>query len=283
MNCPVCNRDNTELKFIKNGFHILICLNCNHVFTDFKPTENEVQEIYSDAYFYNGGTGYDDYTLEKDMLIKRGAYYAGKMKKFINSGKVLDVGAAAGFILKGFENSGWQGTGIEPNCSMAEYGKNKVGVNIKQGTIESVELEGKFDLAIMIQVIAHIYDLHNSIKRIFNFLKSSGYVLIETWNKDSLTAKVFGKNWHEYSPPWSLNFFSRKTLNLLMLQHGFSKVAEGTPQKSIHSKHAKSLIKHKMLESKGLKWFSGITSLIPGNMILPYPSEDLFWALYKKN
>jgi hypothetical protein len=28
---------------------------------------------------------------------------------------------------------------------------------------------------------------------------------------------------------------------------------------------------------------AGITSLIPGNMIIPYPSEDLFWALFKKN
>lgn len=68
-----------------------------------------------------------------------------------------------------------------------------------------------------------------------------------------------------------------------MLKHNFYKVAEGTPKKSIHSKHAKSLIRHKLLESKGLKWATALTSFIPGNIIIPYPSEDLFWALYKKN
>jgi hypothetical protein len=68
-----------------------------------------------------------------------------------------------------------------------------------------------------------------------------------------------------------------------MLQYHFSKIAGGTPKKNIHSKHAKSLIKHKLLESKRLKWLAGITSLIPGDLTLPYPSEDLFWALYKKN
>ncbi len=283
MNCPLCNNSNAKLKFVKNGYDILHCLSCNHLFTNFVPTEKDVKEIYSDDYFFKGGAGYDDNTLVKDMLIKRGEYYATKISRLISPGKVLDVGAAAGFILKGFGNKGWQGLGVEPNNSMVEYGKNDLGVNIKRGTIETVELEDKFDLVVLIQVMAHIYDLHNSMKRINSFLKPGGHVLIETWNKDSLTAKVFGKNWHEYSPPGTLNFFSKKTLDQLMFQHDFIKITQGTPKKSIHSKHAKSLIRHKLRESKGLKWAMPLTTLIPGNMIFPYPSEDLFWALYKKN
>jgi 2-polyprenyl-3-methyl-5-hydroxy-6-metoxy-1,4-benzoquinol methylase len=283
MNCVICNSDNTELRFLKNGYRLLHCINCTHVFTDFIPTSTELNQIYSDDYFFKGGAGYNDYTLEKEMLIKRGEYYAKKIHPLVMPGKVLDVGAAAGFILKGFENKGWQGIGVEPNHSMTTYGKNEVGVNILSGTIETVDIKDTFDLVTLIQVVAHIYDLHNSMNRINSFLKPGGHVLIETWNKDSLTAKVFGRNWHEYSPPGTLNFFSKKTLNQLMLKHNFYKVAEGTPKKSIHSKHAKSLIKHKLLESKGLKWAAPFTSLIPGNIILPYPSEDLFWALYKKN
>jgi len=282
MNCTVCNSSKTETQFLKNGYRILHCSDCDHLFTGFVPKPKEVDQIYSDDYFFKGGAGYDDYTLEKNMLIKRGEYYADKINKFIDPGKVLDIGSAAGFILKGFQNKGWQGIGIEPNHFMVEYGKKVVGVNIIKGTIETVELEDKYDLMILIQVMAHIYDLHSSIKTIYNFLKPNGHVLIETWNKDSITARIFRKNWHEYSPPGTLNYFSKKTLNQLMQQNNFSIEAQGRPKKSIHSKHAKSLIKHKLLESKGLKWLARITSLIPGNMIIPYPSEDLFWALYKK-
>ena len=281
MNCTVCNSDEQEIKFLKNGYKILHCLHCDHLFTDFVPTPIEVDQIYSDDYFFKGGAGYDDYTLEKDMLVRRGEYYADKIKRFVKPGDVLDVGAAAGFILKGFENKGWEGTGIEPNNSMVEYGVNVIGVNIKKSTIETVVLEKKFDLVIIIQVMAHIYDPQTAMRRIHDFLKPSGHVLIETWDKDSFTAKILGKNWHEYSPPGTLNFFSRKTLNKLLSQHGFSLIKQGSPKKSIHSKHAKSLIKFKLLESKSLKWMAGVTSL-PGNMIIPYPSEDLFWALYKK-
>lgn len=49
--------------------------------------------------FFKGGAGYQDYTLEKDMLFKRAEYYADKISKCIRPGKVLDAGAAAGFIL----------------------------------------------------------------------------------------------------------------------------------------------------------------------------------------
>lgn len=282
MNCPVCDSSDTKIKFLKNGYKIVWCHACSHLFTDFEPTDDDVNQIYSDDYFFNGGAGYEDYTLEKDMLIKRGSYYAQKIKEYIPGGKLLDIGAAAGFILKGFENNGWQGMGIEPNQRMVEYGKNIVGVNLKKGTIETVELEGGFDLVVLIQVVAHIYDLQKALKKIYRLLKPGGCVLIETWNKDSLTARIFGKNWHEYSPPGTLNYFSKKTLNKLMSDNKFSNIAHGTPKKKIHSAHAKSLIKHKLLESRKLSWMAGLTSLIPGNLILPYPSEDLFWSLYKR-
>ncbi len=283
MNCTVCNSNKTQIRFKKNEYKILRCLECHHLFTEFSPTLKEINEIYSDDYFFKGGAGYEDYTLERGMLIKRGEYYANKISRFLPPGEILDVGAAAGFILKGFENKGWKGMGIEPNSNMAEYGRDKIGVKIQKGTIETTDLTQKFDLVIMIQVIAHIYDLGMAIRRIHEYLKPNGFVLIETWNKDSLTAKALGRYWHEYSPPGTLNFFSKRTLDKFMVQNGFSKMAGGRPKKSIHSKHAKSLIMHKMAESNLLKRFKGITSLIPGNMILPYPSEDLFWALYRKN
>ena len=209
MNCTVCeSNNNPEVSFLKNEYRILNCKDCNHLFTDVILTPENVDVIYSDDYFFGGGAGYDDYTLQKDMLIRRGEYYADKISRYMVPGKVLDIGSAAGFILKGFENKGWQGTGIEPNASMAEYGRT-IGVNVKKGTIETVELGEKFDLIIIIQVVAHISNLKNSLNKMSNYLKPGGHILIETWNKDSITAKIFGKHWHEFSPPSTLNYFSK--------------------------------------------------------------------------
>jgi 2-polyprenyl-3-methyl-5-hydroxy-6-metoxy-1,4-benzoquinol methylase len=102
--------------------------------------------------------------------------------------------SATNFILYGLENKGWRGTGIEPNKSMVEYGQNYTEVNIINSTIETGELDEQFDLVIMLQVVAHLFNLDASINKIYNNLKPGGYVLIEIWNKDSLRARLFGKN-----------------------------------------------------------------------------------------
>lgn len=282
MNCTICSDRNYKVIFIKNGYPILQCMECNHLFTEYEPSPHDVEKIYSDNYFFTGGAGYDNYILEGDMLIKRGEYYADKISKYIKPGKVLDIGSAAGFILKGFENKGWEGTGIELNKSMVEYGRQKLGINLLQGAIETAELDEKFDLIILIQVVAHLYDLNDSLRKISGFLKPDGLILIETWNKDSWTSKIFGRHWHEYSPPSTLNYFSKKTLDLFLNQQKFFLVNRGTPTKKILSKHAKSLIKYKYHGTAVFNLLSGLIKLIPDNILLPYPSEDLFWALYKK-
>ena len=118
---------------------------------------------------------------------------------------------------------------------MVDYGKNNLKIDLRQGTLETVNLDSKFDLIIMIQVIAHLFDLNRSLKNASDFLKPGGYVLIETWNRRSL------------------------------------------------SNHVKSLLMHKMGETRSLRKISGIVGLIPDNIFLPYPAEDLFWVLYRKN
>jgi 2-polyprenyl-3-methyl-5-hydroxy-6-metoxy-1,4-benzoquinol methylase len=283
MNCTVCDFETAKVSLVKNGYNVLGCKRCGHKFTDLHLSSDEAEEIYSDDYFFGGKAGYPDYTLEMDLLIKRGEYYAKKIGKFINKGKVLDIGAAAGFILKGFQNMGWDGVGVEPNEKMCIYGRENLGIDLRQGTIETIQLDLKFDLIIMIQVIAHLFDLKRSITNAGHLLKPQGYLLVETWNSSSLTAKLFGKYWHEFSPPSTLNYFNKRTLDELMRKFNLCKVRSGCTAKKILSNHAKSLLISKAEDSRYSGIFSRIISLIPDNLILPYLSEDLFWVLYQKN
>lgn len=282
MKCPVCENNNSAVKFKIGSYQIMDCLSCNHRFTGLKLNSEEVKNVYSDNYFFGGMDGYPDYTLEKYMLIARGEKYADIAGRFMKPGTLLDVGAAAGFIMKGFENKGWKVSGVEPNSSMVSYGKETLGLEIKFGTLEDAVIGMKVDLVLLIQVIAHLFNLKMSMEVIHQVLKTGGYVLVETWNKDSIMARLLGRHWHEYSPPSTLNYFSKRTLDMLMRNYGFKKISGGKPGKKIHSKHAKSLLQHKLKNSNKFKWMRGIEKLIPSNKYLTYPAEDLFWALYKK-
>lgn len=274
MLCPLCKSE-SKFAFEAKGFPLRDCLKCGHRFAGISADEQHVSSIYDDSYFNGGGAGYTDYFAEGEMLRKRGQMYAKKIEKFAKAGKMLDVGAAAGFILQGFTDENWSGIGLEPNGSMAKFGSEKLGLDVRQGSLESFKTDEKFDLISMIQVVAHFYDPRTAFETAANLLKEDGLLLIESWNRESFSARIFGKNWHEYSPPSVLQWFSLNGLTKFLKEFGFEKLAHGRPSKKISGEHAKSLLKYRLGDNPLLK-------LIPSKINFPYPSEDLFWALYQK-
>lgn len=275
MKCPLCSSQ-SKFVFEINDFNLRDCISCSHRFAEIHADELHVSKTYDDSYFHGGGAGYSDYLIESEMLRKRGRMYAKKIAKFSQKkGKILDVGAAAGCILNGFIDEGWNGLGLEPNLKIASYGRQEYGLDIKQGSLEGFRTNEKFDLISMIQVVPHFYKQRKAFENATNLLAKNGLLLIETWNRESISAKVFGKYWHEYSPPSVLQWFSLKGLTVFLKDFGLEKIAHGRPTKKISGKHAKSLIKYRIGNSF-------LLNLIPDKINLPYPSEDLFWALYRK-
>src|SRR4051794_15937989 len=119
MNCPLC-RSASKKAFEVKGYAVLDCTTCGHRFADIAADEAHVAAVYDDSYFNGGGAGYSDYLIEGEMLRKRGQIYADRLEKTVKKkGRMLDVGAAAGFILKGFIDRGWEGIGLEPNVAIA--------------------------------------------------------------------------------------------------------------------------------------------------------------------
>ena len=106
-------------------------------------------------------------------------------------GTFLDVGAAAGFILQGLIESGWRGEGIEPNAQMAAYARAQLQVLVHVGGFEQFQSDTTYDLVTMIQVIAHFLDPRQAFQKARALLRPGGYLLIETWNRASWTARCF--------------------------------------------------------------------------------------------
>lgn len=278
MKCPLCSSDSEKI-FAAKGFPVRDCAACGHRFAEVAANGGHTAEVYDDSYFNGGGAGYSDYLAEGEMLRRRGRDYAKVLSKHTDGGgKILDVGAAAGFILKGLTDEGWRGAGVEPNASMARAGREKLGLEIIRRDFEDFQSDERFDAVSMIQVAAHFHNPRKAFETARNLLKPDGVLLIETWNYQSVTARVFGRSWHEYSPPSVLQWFSPKTLTNFLNQIGFEKLAQGRPSKKISGAHARSLLRYRLGEK-----FNPFLKLIPSKINFPYPAEDLFWAIYRKN
>lgn len=276
MPCVFCKQTDPTTLIHKNGIPILKCTNCEHVYA--RPIADHIDNIYNDAYFFGGNDGYPNYLEERALLERRGRRYARLLRKYTEPGRMLDIGSAAGFILNGFQDSGWTGTGIEPNFGMAQHGASELGLDIRHGTLEDHDFAvNSFDLVTMIQVVAHIADPLRTFQTIASILKPGGLLLIETWNQESLTARLMRHHWHEYSPPSVLHWFTPARLTRELSRMGMSPVAHGRMLKWLSLRHAVSLVAHIV----GSQRLAAAAARAP-SMALPYPSEDLFWLVGAK-
>ncbi len=269
--------------FEKSGHAIEDCAHCHHRFTrPAAPPTNHVSAVYSDHYFSGGGAGYSDYLSEEKLLRQRGQWYAKVLSRHTRPGSILDVGAAAGFVLQGFVDSGWTGNGIEPNDTMASIARGRLGLEVWTGMMEHLAADLQYDAVSLIQVLPHFVDPRHAMSVVASILKPGGLLLVETWNCRSWTARLMGKNWHEYSPPSVLHWFSPDGVARLGRPFNLTEIARGRPAKKLLSSHAKSLVEHTLSGSILGKVGLPLLKLIPDNWVLPYPAEDLFYMVLRK-
>jgi hypothetical protein len=278
--CPIC-AGGTQWQFDKRGYGIYACRICGHRCAH-SLGATHTSHIYGDDYFTGGGAGYADYLSEGPMLIRRGEWYGRLLRRhYGQTGTLLDVGAAAGFLVRGFHRAGWQASGLEPNQRMVDRALAE-GIAMRAGALEDGPLSCSYDAISMIQVVPHFADIRRALHAASDATRQGGLWLVETWDRESWTARFAGENWHEYSPPSVLHWFSRAGLDQLAGQYGFRRVATGRPPKRIDGQHLRSLLTH-ALDGSVIKHAATFAArLIPNRLSLPYPGDDVFWTIYRK-
>jgi len=239
--CAICGGESRHL-FAKHGFGIRGCRSCAHQFAELEPDAGHAARIYGDDYFFGGTAGYGDYLSEARLLRAHGSRYARLLASHLAPGRVLDVGAAAGFVLEGLLDDGWTGAAVEP----------------------------------------HFGDLRRGLAAAAAATAPHGWWFIETWNRDDWVARLLGRHWHEYSPPSVLHWFNPDGLRRLVSEFGFEQVAIGRPRKRLNAGHAKSLLRFHAARNHFGAFATLADTLVPDRLILPYPFTDLFWALFRR-
>ncbi len=279
--CPLCGAV-ARPAFATNGYTVADCSACGHRFCASPLAEAHLATVYGDSYFFGGGDGYDDYLVEADLLRAQGVRYGQVLTGLAGPGRLLDVGCAAGFLQAGMAEAGWSTTGLEPNATMVAHARDRLGLDVIQGSLEAPPAFGPFDAVTLIQVIGHFFDLARALSSIRALTRPGGVCLIEYWRRESAMARAFGTRWHEYSPPSVLHWFSRASLDAAMAARGFAPIAHGAPRKYISGGHARSLLEHKLAGLPAGGALAVPLRLVPKTLQIRYPSFDLEWRAYRR-
>lgn len=237
INCPLCEANDTVVAEVhthdlfchpETQLKTVVCQRCGFVYLNPQIEQADLRQMYAGDY---AGTRKG---MPGQYYIDRKDYDAEVKFRWFERhcapdkpGRMLDIGSAAGNLLKAYEKRGWEVQGIEPTNHYVEYSRTELGLNVEQGFFEDgVFPPASFDLVVLSEVLEHIPNPSDSLVAIFKILKPNGILYLDTpnvWNPNRLRLSRYFRGEH-------LHYFSPTTLSLMLQKIGFEPLA-------IHGKH----------------------------------------------
>ena len=225
--CPICGRENILNKdcFQRDYrlcadivpfdyYHVYACKNCGMVYAgDFKssmPLDKYYEKMsrYTEKSFILSSQTKAFYEREAEFLSK----YISKQAA------VLDIGCAFGGLLNILREMGFKNVaGLEISTQNVSYAREELGLDVYQGGLGmNCILNNKYDVVILSGVLEHLFNIHDCIKEIKEYLKSDGKLFIIVPDLDDFANH--DDLYQEFSVE-HINYFSITSLKQLFALH----------------------------------------------------------------
>ncbi len=169
-NCPYCGAPgNFYFKIFSRTYNR--CLECDLIYRESRDSYDNVVAYYRNDYFKSYSA--DQMEGKRDRLFGR---ILDLIEKRMNTGKLLDVGSGCGVFLAVAQKRGWKVKGIEPSIQSVEVARKQYGLDVFNGSLQEYDENSKFDVVTFINVLDHLVEPWEEVKRAVNLLKPGGIV-----------------------------------------------------------------------------------------------------------
>jgi 2-polyprenyl-3-methyl-5-hydroxy-6-metoxy-1,4-benzoquinol methylase len=225
--CPVCDSEDHNAKlFNKNGASHVKCQACGMVFVTPVLKESFLIEFYQNNNSWLNVLG-NQYQRELDK--KKYKYVLNLIKGHVKSSKIniLDVGCAYGLFLDVAMQNGWNVFGVEINKdAIRELAKNNICYwDSIEGVISS---QKKFEAVTMWDIFEHLYHPGKILELLAKVLRKGGLLFMNLPNILSLSSRILQEKSSTFDGRCHINFFSDKTITMLLKKHKFRVVETET-------------------------------------------------------
>ena len=231
--CPVCGSDDFTVVYepwvaerdpaklygvaasIQGTQRMVNCSQCSLMYEN----PRYPAEVILQGYAASEDGGHDS---QHDMRV--GSFYRG-LKRLApqlpaQGARVLDIGSAGGAFLEAAGRFGYDAWGMEPSGFRVSKGKER-GLQIEQGVIESHSFApATFDMVTLWDVIEHLPDPLDALRRISKLLKPGGILLLNFPDIDTWQARLTGKHFW-WIVAAHLTQFSPATITEICKRAGF--------------------------------------------------------------
>jgi SAM-dependent methyltransferase len=203
------------------GERLVRCRDCGLMYLSPRPAEDHILLGYRDSLA-------DTYVEQRDSRLdssRRG--WAVLSRHLPERGRLLDVGAAAGFFLHAARESGWEVQGVEPSARLRDYARQELGLELAGPTLRHASFpDASFDAATLWDTLEHVADPRAELSELHRVLKPGGLLAISYPDISDPFARLFGRRWWFFLSH-HLYYFTPGTLARLLRQAGFEPVSWG--------------------------------------------------------
>lgn len=173
------------------------CLESGLIYVDPLPIE-DLEKFYKEDY----RKSYKNVFVPKGKHISRAGRVAGgrfsRIADLVHPGmRTLDIGAGGGEFAALMKQLGCEAHGIEPNKGYGNFANENYGVDLFLGMYQESNFErDSFDILTLFQVLEHLADPVEDVRRMSEYLKTGGKFVIEV--PDILFPGMhFDHKWHD--------------------------------------------------------------------------------------
>lgn len=233
MNCIICGSDkiarmpliNEISRYTKVKYPLYKCKKCGFTRPSPLPYEDESKlNIYDKPenikFFDKKLNKIDDGSKEYKYYFKHFKPYIELIKKYKIRGKAIDVGCGPGHLLELMSKEGLKAEGSDISPVLIKVLNKKFKVYCAE--LDSKEIKKKeYDLVTLNQVIEHVEDPELFVNQINRVLKIGGHLILATPYLWGIVPQVLRSKWYGLGYGQHLNFFSSKSMKMIMERNGF--------------------------------------------------------------
>ena len=216
--CPVCDDDNPELLFAKNGFPHVRCSKCGMIYVSPMLSDKARNEMYRSD---EAWTEVQANPVEKGYRVNLYRYGLGRVGPPRATKRLLDVGCGPGLFMATASAAGWQVAGVEMNSHWVA--KLRLSdCDIIEAPFEEVELpKGSYECVTMWDVLEHVPCPSMFMRKARSLLAIGGRLLLLVPNADSLANRMLHEKSRSFDGAQHVNFYSAKVLEQSLRCEGF--------------------------------------------------------------
>lgn len=207
--CRLCGSE-TRLAGDRGDVSLHACSECGFV-TGCPAGERSARDRYH-AYYH---------APQPPTPTERYAEWLERAEREVGSGRLLEVGAGSGGLVRVALSRGWSVDATEISESGVEL-LRRTGARVFVGDLgDAAYGEGTFDLVVSLEVLEHLPQPRSHLRELHCVLRSGGLLLLTTPNFNGLSRRLLGLRWRVIDPE-HLGYFNPSALRRALRDSGFT-------------------------------------------------------------